>query len=357
MKNFDVMEKYGHEQVIFCSDKDSGLKAIIAIHDTTLGPAIGGTRMWNYSSFEEALNDVLRLSRGMTYKASVSGLNFGGGNAVIIGNPETQKSERLFRTFGKYIEGLSGRYITAEDVGTTVNDMEYVLMETSFVTGISKALGGSGDPAPVSAYGVYMGMKACANAKWGSDSLNGKKIVIQGAGRVARYLCEHLFNEGAKITISDILESKVKVVLDSINAEVVLPEKIYNEECDIFSPCALGAVINDKTIPKLNCEIIAGSANNQLEDENEHGQMLKEKGILYAPDYVINAGGLINVANELKGYRQDRALKQADGIYDVLSKVIRISKEQNIPTHLASNQIAEERLKQIGGIKKIYSAS
>lgn len=357
MKNFDVMEKFGHEQVIFCSDKDSGLKAIIAIHDTTLGPAIGGTRMYNYLSFDDALNDVLRLSRGMTYKASVSGLNFGGGNAVIIGNPETQKSERLFRTFGKFIEGLSGRYITAEDVGTTVSDMEYVLMETSFVTGISKALGGSGDPAPVSAYGVYMGMKACANAKWGNDSLNGKKIVIQGAGRVARYLCEHLFNEGAKIIISDILESKVKTVLDSVDAEVVSPEKIYDEECDIFSPCALGAIINDKTISKLKCEIIAGSANNQLEDENKHGQMLKDKGILYAPDYVINAGGLINVANELKGYRQDRALKQADGIYDVLSKVIKISKEQNIPTHLASNQIAEERLKQIGGIKKIYSAS
>ncbi|MBK8945945.1 MAG: Glu/Leu/Phe/Val dehydrogenase [Ignavibacteriae bacterium] len=357
MKNFDVMEKFGHEQVIFCSDKDSGLKAIIAIHDTTLGPAIGGTRMWNYSSFDEALNDVLRLSRGMTYKASISGLNFGGGNAVIIGNPETDKSERLFRTFGKFIEGLSGRYITAEDVGTTVNDMEYVLMETSFVTGISKALGGSGDPAPVSAYGVYMGMKACANAKWGNDSLSGKRVVVQGAGRVARYLCEHLFNEGAKIIISDIVDEKIKTVLDSVDAETVAPEKIYDEECEIFSPCALGAVINDKTIPKLKCEIIAGSANNQLEDENKHGDMLKEKGILYAPDYVINAGGLINVANELKGYRQDRALKQADGIYDVLTKVIRISKEQNIPTHLASNQIAEERLKQIGGIKKIYSTS
>ncbi|MBI1932083.1 MAG: Glu/Leu/Phe/Val dehydrogenase [Ignavibacteriales bacterium] len=357
MKNFDIMEKFGHEQVIFCSDKESGLKAIISIHDTTLGPAIGGTRMFNYSSFDEALNDVLRLSRGMTYKASVSGLNFGGGNAVIIGDPEKLKSERLFRTFGKFIEGLAGRYITAEDVGTTVKDMEYVLMETSFVTGISKSLGGSGDPAPVSAYGVYVGMKACAKSKWGSDSLHGKKIVIQGAGRVAKYLCEHLYNEGAKITVTDIVESKIKTILESIDAEFIEPNKVYSEECDIFSPCALGAVINDTTIPQFKCEIIAGSANNQLEDENKHGAMLKDKGILYAPDYVINAGGLINVANELKGYRQDRALKQADGIYDVLTKVIKISQEQNIPTHLASNQLAEERLKQIGGIKKIYSTN
>jgi len=208
MEQFDVIEKYGHEQVVFCSNKESGLRAIIAIHDTTLGPAIGGTRMWNYSSVNEALKDVLRLSRGMTYKASISGLNFGGGNAVIIGDSETQKNELLFRTFGKFIEGLSGRYITAEDVGTTVKDMEYVRMETKHVTGISKALGGSGDPAPVTAYGVYVGMKACASFKWGNDSLEGKKIVVQGAGRVSKYLCEHLFNEGAKLYISDLFEAR-----------------------------------------------------------------------------------------------------------------------------------------------------
>ncbi|MCB0744572.1 MAG: Glu/Leu/Phe/Val dehydrogenase [Ignavibacteriales bacterium] len=355
MEHFDVMEKYGHEQIVFCSNKESGLRAIIAIHDTTLGPAIGGTRMWNYKDVNEALEDVLRLSRGMTYKASIAGLNFGGGNAVIIGDSETAKTELLFRTFGKFIQGLSGRYITAEDVGTTVKDMEYVLMETEHVTGISKALGGSGDPAPVSAYGVYVGIKACAKAKWGSDSLEGKKIVVQGAGQVSRYLCEHLDNEGAVIYISDLVESKINRMLDSVKAEVISPEQVYSMEADIFAPCALGAVINDKTIPKFRFDIIAGSANNQLADEDKHGKKLLEKGILYAPDYVINAGGLINVSNELNGYRQDRALKQADGIYDTLTKVIEISNEQKIPTNLASNKIAEERLKKIGGIRKIYS--
>lgn len=357
MTKFDLIEENDHEQVIFFSNKDAGLKAIVAIHDTTLGPAIGGTRMWNYSSENEALEDVLRLSRGMTYKAAISGLNFGGGNAVIIGDSETQKNELLFRTFGKFIDGLAGRYITAEDVGTTVKDMEYVRMETKYVTGISKALGGSGDPSPVTAYGVYVGMKACANAIWGNDSLDGKKIVVQGAGQVSKHLCEHLYNEGAKIYISDLVESKIESILKSVRVNVVKPENIYDVDADIFSPCALGAIINDKTIPKLKYKIIAGSANNQLQDEHKHGKMLLDKGILYAPDYVINSGGLMNVSNELEGYRQDRALKHADSIYEIVSNVIKISSKQNIPTYLASNQIAENRLKKIGGIKKIFSGS
>lgn len=357
MGNFEFMEQFGHEQIVFCSNKEAGLKAIIAIHDTTLGPAIGGTRMLNYTTVNDALEDVLRLSRGMTYKASVAGLNLGGGNAVIIGDSQLQKNELLFRTFGKFIEGLSGRYITAEDVGTTVRDMEYVKMETKYVTGISKALGGSGDPAPVSGYGVYVGMKACAKAKWGSDSLEKKKIVIQGAGQVSQYLCEHLYNEGAEIYISDLVESKLEKITNSIKATVVDPKEVYSIEGDIFSPCALGAILNDDTIPKMKYEIIAGCANNQLQNENKHGKMLMDKNILYAPDYVINAGGLMNVANELEGYRQDRALKNADGIYDILTNVIKISDEQKIPTHHASNKIAEERLKQIGGIRKIYSVA
>lgn len=355
MENFDVMEKYGHEQVVFCSNVESGLKAIIAIHDTTLGPAIGGTRMMNYKSVDQALNDVLRLSRGMTYKAAVAGLNLGGGKAVIIGDSATQKDEMLFRTFGKFVEGLGGRYITAEDVGTNVKDMEYVRMETKYVTGISKALGGSGDPSSVTSYGVYVGMKACANSEWGSDSLKGKKIAVQGAGHVARALCEHLYSEGAEIFITDINESKVQRVLGTINAHVVKPCDIYELDVDIFSPNALGAVLNDNTIPKIKARIIAGGANNQLEEEDRHGQMLLEKNILYAPDYVINAGGLINVANELEGYRQDRAMKHAEGIYDILSRVIKASKEQNISTHVSSNKIAEERLAKIGGIRKIYT--
>ena len=355
MENFNVMEKFGHEQVVFCSNVESGLKAIIAIHNTTLGPALGGTRMLNYKSVDQALNDVLRLSRGMTYKAAVAGLNLGGGKAVILGDSATQKNEMLFRTFGKFVEGLWGRYITAEDVGTNVRDMEYVRMETKFVTGISKALGGSGDPSPVTSYGVYVGMKACANAQWGNDSLRGKKIAVQGAGHVARNLCEHLYSEGAEIFITDIIDSKVQRVLETIKAHVVKPEEIYELDVDIFSPNALGAVLNDKTIPMIKAQIIAGGANNQLEEEDRNGQMLLDKNILYAPDYVINAGGLINVANELEGYRQDRAMKHAEGIYDILSRIIKVSKEQNIPTHVSSNKIAEERLAKIGGIRKIYT--
>ncbi|GJQ64464.1 MAG: leucine dehydrogenase [Melioribacteraceae bacterium] len=357
MQSFELLEQFGHEQVIYCSNKESGLKAIIAIHDTTLGPAIGGTRMWSYSSYDAALKDVLRLSRGMTYKASVAGLNLGGGNAVIIKDKDTVKSEQLFRTFGKFVDGLAGRYITAEDVGTTVRDMEYVRMETEYVTGISKALGGSGDPSPVTAYGVYIGMKACAQARWGSDSLRGRKIAIQGAGQLARYLCEHLYNEGAEIYITDIDEEKVKRVLETVKAFVVKPEEIYEQEVDIFSPCALGGIINDDTIPELKCEIIAGGANNQLEAEATHGKQLLEKGILYAPDYVINAGGLINVANEIEGYRQDRAMKQAESIYDIVKRIIAISEKENIPTYFASNRMAEERLASIGGITKIYSGA
>ncbi len=355
MVDFEMLEKFDHEQVVYCSNKEVGLRAIIAIHDTTLGPALGGTRMWNYVSSADALKDVLRLSRGMSYKAAIAGLNLGGGKAVIIGDSATQKNELLFRTFGKFIDGLAGRYITAEDLGTDMKDMEFVRMETKYVTGISKALGGSGDPTPVTSYGVYVGMKACAHIKWGTDSLRGRKVAVQGAGRVARYLCEHLYNEGAEIYVADLKEEKIKRVLETIKAYVVKPDEIYDVDADIFAPCALGAVLNDKTIPRFKFQIIAGGANNQLEDENKHGHALMEKDILYAPDYVINAGGLINVANELEGYRQDRAMKQAEGIYDVLKKIIEISKKENIPTHFASNKIAEERVRRIGSIRKIYS--
>ncbi len=352
---FDELEEYSHEQLILCSDKNSGLKAIIAIHDTTLGPAIGGCRMWNYPTLNDSVKDALRISRGMTYKAAVSGLNLGGGQAVILGNPKTDKNELIFRAFGRYVEGLGGRYITAEDVGTDVNDMELVRMETNYVTGISKALGGSGDPSPVTAYGVYVGMKACAEERWGSDSLKDRKIAIQGMGQVGRYLAEHLYAEGADLYIADIDEEKIDAALTTVKARVVEPEKIYEIEADIFSPNALGGVINNDSLNQLNCEIIAGGANNQLEEEKVHGAQILEKDILYAPDYVINAGGLINVANELEGYRQDRAMKQAEGIYSILKNVFKISKDENIPTYLASNRIAEERIKKIGGMKNIFT--
>jgi len=355
MIKFEEMEAYNHEQIIHCSNKEAGLRAIIAIHDTTLGPALGGTRMWNYSSYDDALRDVLRLSRGMTYKASVAGLNLGGGKAVIIGDSRTQKNEVLFRTFGKFVDGLAGRYITAEDVGTDVKDMEYVRMETKYVTGISKALGGSGDPSPVTAYGVYVGMKACAQHKWGTDSLKGRKVAVQGAGNVSKHLCEHLYNEGAEIFICDIQEDKVKKISSLMKVNIVNTSEIYDMDAEIFAPTALGGIINDTTIPRFKFQIIAGGANNQLEDENRHGEMLHKKNILYAPDYVINAGGLINVANELEGYRQDRAMKQAEGIYEILMRIIETSKADNTPTHIASNKIAEERLDKMCSIRKIYS--
>ena len=355
MNNFEIMEKSGHEQILYCSNKEAGLKSIIAIHDTTLGPALGGTRMRLYKSVDEGLNDALRLSRGMTYKSAIAGLNFGGGKAVIFGDPQKDKSEMLFRTFGKFVEGLAGRFIAAEDVGTNVKDMEYVRMESKYVTGISKAMGGSGDPTPVTAYGVYVGMKACAKEKWGSDSLSGRKVAIQGAGQIARHLSEYLYNEGAEIFITDIHESRVSRILELIKGQYVKPDDIFEIEADIFSPCALGSILNDTTIPGLKCEIIAGGANNQLENEEKHGRDLMEKGILYAPDYVVNAGGLINVANELEGYRQDRAMKQAEGIFDIVNQVFRLSKEENIPTNIASDRIAEKRLNSISRIRNIYS--
>jgi len=274
---------------------------------------------------------------------------------VILGNPKTDKNELIFRAFGRYVEGLGGRYITAEDVGTDVNDMELVRMETNYVTGISKALGGSGDPSPVTAYGIYIGMKACAEERWGSDSLKERRVAIQGMGQVGRYLAEHLYAEGADLYITDIDEEKIDSALATVKAHVVEPEKIYELEVDIFSPNALGGVINDDSLDQLKCEIIAGGANNQLEEEKVHGAMLLEKDILYAPDYVINAGGLINVANELEGYRQDRAMKQAEGIYSILKNVFKISKDENIPAYLASNRIAEERIKKIGGMKNIFT--
>ncbi len=359
-KNFPVfnqLESKEHEQVVLCSDPGSGLRAIIAIHDTTIGPALGGLRMWPYQNESEALTDVLRLSRGMTYKAALSGLNLGGGKAVIIGDPHKDKSEALFRAFGRYIDGLGGRYITAKDVGINVQDMEWVHAETKYVTGIPKILGGSGDPSPVTGYGVFMGMKACARKVYGSDSLEGKRVAIQGAGQVASFLADYLSQEGAKLFISDIYEEKAKKVAGRTKAEVVDPDEIYSLDADIFSPCALGGVINDETIDQFRVDIIAGGANNVLDDEEKHGQMLLDRGIIYAPDYVINAGGLINVAGELEGYDSERAHNKASKIYDTILDILNYSEENQTPTFTSSNILAEERIKQIGRIDSIYSSS
>lgn len=353
MAIFEQIELRDHEQVIFCSDKATGLRAIIAIHNTTLGPALGGTRMWPYESDAAALDDVLRLSRGMTYKAAISGLDLGGGKAVIIGDPRSMKCEELFRSFGRFIDGIGGRYITAEDVGTTVNDMEWVRQETKFVTGVTSR-NGSGDPSPVTAFGVYHGMKAAAKAMFGTDSLANRKVAVQGAGNVAGHLIEHLVHEGAEVFVSDIFEEKVKSLVAAHGVTGVAPEAIYDVECDIFSPAALGGSINDDTIGRLKANVIAGAANNQLAVESRHATMLKERGILYVPDYAINAGGLINVACELEGYIRERALRRAEAIYQVVEKIIQVSKRDNVLTIDASNEIAEKRIKAVGRIKQRY---
>lgn len=355
MSIFAELEKKDHEQVVLCSDKRTKLRAVIAIHNTTLGPALGGTRMWTYGTDQDALSDALRLSRGMTYKAAVAGLNLGGGKAVIIADPNKDKTESLFRAYGRFVEGLAGRYITAEDVGTSVQDMEWVRMETKYVTGIDRALGGGGDPSPVTAYGVYHGMKAAIKELTGSDSLRNKRITVQGAGHVASYLCNHLAKEGAKIFVTDIYPEKVKAIVEKTKAKYVTPEKIYDVPADIFCPCALGAVINDKSLARLTVKIIAGGANNQLADEAKHGAMLSKRGIIYAPDYAINAGGLMSVANELEGYAGERALKQAEGIYDTILRIFEIAKKQRIPTHEASNHLAEQRIASISHIQNLYA--
>ncbi len=354
MKAFEWMEERGHEEVVFFSDRKSGLRAIVAIHNTALGPALGGCRMYPYETTEEALSDVLRLSRGMTYKAAVAGLNLGGGKAVIVGDPKKHKNEILFRTFGRFVQGLGGRYITAEDVGTNVADMEFVRMETRYVTGTSKAHGGSGDPSPVTALGTYHGIKACAEKVLKTQSLRGIRIAVEGVGHVGYHLVRLLNDEGAKLYVADVDAERVRKVVNEFGCESVNPQSVHGLDADIFSPCALGSVINDETIPRFKFKIIAGAANNQLQDEERHSRMLLEKGICYAPDYVINSGGLINVYNELQGYNQEKALAQAKGIGDILRRVLELAEKERISTHAASNRLAEERIQQVGRIRQTY---
>lgn len=353
MKIFDYLQKYDYEQLVICQDQTSGLKAIICIHDTTLGPALGGTRMWNYACEEDAIFDALRLARGMTYKNAAAGLNLGGGKTVIIGDSRTQKNEELFRAFGRYVQSLNGRYITAEDVGTTVQDMDWVHLETDFVTGVSSSNGASGDPSPMTARGVWRGMKAAAMEAYGSDSLNGKIIAIQGLGHVGYYLAKYLHGEGAKLIVTDIQSDLIKRVVDEMGATAVRPTEIFGVEADIFAPCAMGAVVNDQTIPQFKFSIVAGAANNVLKEEH-HGEKLHELGILYAPDYVINCGGVINVADELEGYNYERALKKVEMVYDNVAKVLNIAKECKIPTYIAADRMAEQRIERIGRIRSNY---
>ncbi len=357
MDVFKMMSSHDHEQVVFCNEPDIGLKAIIAIHNTTLGPSLGGCRFYPYKTDEEGLNDVLRLSRGMTYKASIAGLNLGGGKSVIIGNPETDKNEYLFRAFGRFVDGLGGRYIAAEDVNTTVRDMEWVRMETQYVTGISRALGGSGDPSVVTAFGVFLGIKAALKTKLGTEDLSGIKVAIQGVGHVGYNLCQYLHDAGAEIFISDINQEAVDRAVAEFDANAIDGDKIHALDVDVFAPCALGAVLDDKTIPDIKASIIGGAANNQLASSNEHGAALLKRGILYAPDYAINSGGLINVANELEGYNRERAFKQAEGIYDTLMEIFKMSADEGIPTNEASDRLAENRIRSVAKLKTFYTST
>lgn len=341
---FNHSEFDNHEQIVYCSDAETGLKAIIAVHSTALGPAVGGCRLWDYASDEVALNDVLRLSRGMTYKNAMAGLPLGGGKAVILGDAKKIKSEQLFRAFGRMVHRLSGTYYSAEDVNITTSDIMQVHKETPYVAGLE---GKSGNPAPFTALGTYRGVKAAAKHAFGSDDLAGKTIAVQGLGSVGFYLCEHLHKEGAKLIVTDINQEAVQRAVEQFGATAVGLDEIYGVDADIYSPCALGATLNDDTIPQLKVKVIAGCANNQLK-ERRHGEVLRQKGILYTPDYVINAGGIINVAFEMRaeGYNADEATIKVNQIYDTLLNLFQRADEQALPTSTVADLMAQEIISQ-----------
>ncbi|HEX4952372.1 MAG TPA: Glu/Leu/Phe/Val dehydrogenase dimerization domain-containing protein [Thermoanaerobaculia bacterium] len=349
MDLFEQVADTGHESLLFCNKPEVGLKAIIAIHSTTLGPALGGCRMWPYASLDDAVTDVLRLSRGMTYKAAAAGLDLGGGKAVILGDPKSEKSEELFRAFGRFVDLLGGRYITAEDVGTSVPDMHHIQAETRWVTGVPEDVGGSGDPSPVTAFGTLQGLKAAVHKIYGSASLKGRSVSVQGLGNVGYHLAGYLAKEGAKVFGCDIDADRRQRAADEHGVELVPVESIFDISCDVFAPCALGASLNDETIPRLRCRAVAGAANNQLAEEERDGQALAARGILYAPDYVINAGGLINVYNELSehGYHRQRALRMAEAIYANVSRVFQIAERDGLLPAAAAARLAEERIARV----------
>ena len=333
-----------HEQIVFCNDEDTGLKAIIGIHNTVLGPALGGTRMWNYQNEWEALYDVLRLSRGMTFKSSLAGLDLGGGKAVIIGDAKKQKNDVLMKRFAEFVNSLSGRYITAEDIGMETRDMDIMKQVTPYVSGISESLGGSGNPSHVTAYGVFMGIKASCNYKFGSDNLEGRKVWVQGVGNVGETLVKHLTEAGSKVFITDVYPEKLKEVSLKYGATIYNGLDVFSQDVDIYAPCALGATVNDQSIAKLKASIIAGGANNQLADENKHGKLLKEKGIIYAPDFLINAGGIINVNAEVAGYDRAESMRRTENIYNTTLEIFKLSDNEGITTHQAALNLAMKRI-------------
>ncbi len=335
-----------HEQILFCNDKDTGLKAIIGIHNSVLGPALGGTRMWQYANEWEALNDVLRLSRGMTYKSAITGLNLGGGKAVIIGDAKTQKNPALMRRFGEFVNGLSGKYITAEDVGMETSDMDIVREVTPYVTGISESLGGAGNPSPITAYGVFMGMKAAAKYKFGSDDLENRSVLVQGIGHVGESLVEHLTNDGAKVIIADINEARLEAVSAKYGASIYRGNDLYSEAVDIYAPCALGATINDDTINKIQAKVIAGAANNQIANESVHGKILQQKGIVYAPDFLINAGGIINCYAEIEKFGKAEIMRKTENIYNTTLEILNNADKNSMTTLDAALTIAKNRIEE-----------
>jgi leucine dehydrogenase len=343
MEIFDRLASMGHEEVLFASDPSCGYRGIVAVHSTVLGPALGGTRFWKYDSDEAAITDALRLSRGMTYKNAVAGLDLGGGKSVIIGDNRTTNREAIFRAHGRAVESLGGRYITAEDVGTSTADMDFVHMETEHVAGLKEK---SGDPSPVTAHGVFRAVQASAKNRWGSDDLTGKVIAIQGCGSVGRYLAGELHEAGAKLIVSDIDPERAQRVATATGAQIVQGDDIYSVKADIFAPCALGGIINDDTLPKFKFEVISGGANNQLLEER-HGDKLEEMGMQYAPDFVANAGGVINVFGEVAGWDAARAHKKADEIYDTILQVFDIAKKESIPSYKAADRLAEQRLASV----------
>jgi leucine dehydrogenase len=347
---FESIGSMGHEEVVFCHNKEVGLKAIIAIHNTVLGPALGGLRMWPYKTEQEALDDVLRLSRGMTYKAAVAGLNLGGGKGVIIGDPGKDKSEALFRAFGRFVNSLNGRYITAEDVGIDVNDMEYVFRETDFVSGVHQVHGGSGDPSPFTAHGTMQGILASLNLRFGNEDVGKYSFAVQGVGHVGYHLVRLLREQKAKVFVTDINQESVKRCVDELGATAVGLDEIYDVDADVYSPCALGGTVNMQTIPRFKFKIICGAANNQLATD-ECGNEIERRGIIYAPDYAVNAGGLMNVSIELEGYNQERAMRMMRTIYYNVGSIFKIAKREGIPTWKAADRLGEERIQSIGRIK------
>jgi glutamate dehydrogenase/leucine dehydrogenase len=348
---FDEVAREGHEQVLYGYDKVSGLKTIVAIHSTALGPALGGTRFFPYPSEEDALHDVLRLAKGMTYKAAAAGLDLGGGKAVIIGDPTTDKSERLLRAYGRFVDSLQGRYITAEDVGTSTADMDFVRRETRWALGASVAEGGAGDPSPITARGLLAAAGAVAEHIWGDPDLEGRRFAVQGVGKVGSAFVQLLVEARAEVVVSDAYEPAITRAVETYGVKSVPVEDIMSVDCDIYSPCALGAGLNEDTIPRLNCQAIVGSANNQLATDDD-ADRLAERGITYGPDFVVNSGGLINVYDELLGYSKIRALHRVDQIREATTKILATARDEGINPNKAAMRVAERRIKDIGDLRK-----